>query len=1393
MNTPLPNIDKATPKAEPKMASKLKLRSFVKYFIIALLVLLLIIALLTTWLSTTQSGLQWLSQRAISFSPELSIGNIKGRLIGPLSVDDLRYQTQEFDVNIKTINLDWQPSKLLLSTLVVNEITTSGIIFKQTAEPKEKPKDTSPPPKIEDIIKNLQLPISILINKAEINELVYDGNYYKRNNKEGNNENNNQSAKQEKSDSFVLDYFILAAKSDSQKIQINQLRLKSNVVLIDGSLTLGLSSSQGTSGDINWTLLPKNPSKNLPKKSPENSLPSIEGATQLSGDTQNLTINTTLKPPYASSLIISIEELIKKPFATVELNINEININKINADWPLYDLDGNINLKGDIDKAVFNSQFLIIDKTQNNGTSVKSNGGPTNKVTINSKGNWQNETLDMVLNADAPPFIESLNINSKVRPNQLNKPNSEAIKFDLNWKNINTSNVSTQSQPLLFSPEGQISLTGNLKQYEFKLNSLLETTFASTTGTQTQQAQKGKLIISGKGSDEKITLDQIALSGPMGSLNGGGDIKINAPIAANIQLLGKNLNPQFLSPQWPGKLDLSLDLKTNNTQDQTRINAVINGEGSLRNYPFSLESNALYTSKTIELNRFLLKSGDSHIEASALIDTNKMLSAQWMINSKQLQELAPDIRGSLQSKGLVESIPTTKQTVSNLSPKVIASFKASSLVLDDNQFDNINANIDIDWSSNQTTSKNQIDLNITNLVTDAIRVPSASIKIDGKPEQHRLNTDIKTDKGNIDLFISGAFSNASKQAHISDQAKWRFSIDKASLAPKELAPLVLEGEAKGLITASEQLLHQHCWLANIQQQKKATLCLGGKQSNGNLDAEFSILHFPTDYFTPLMPEGLSWTKTKINGDGKLALSSSSHLDTSIELNTSAGELTWVHNQNNDGARSQEQSTTTASSSQTLALGAGTLSIISQAKKITASLHLPVEQQTGLKGNITIANNQKALIERPLNGELQLELDELSPFVSFIPDASELKGNLDSAWKIGGSIKAPWLDGQLALNNAQVRLNGPGIFLEKINLNLVGTQQNGIHYTAIATSDGGILEANGKMQLNPKGPSVELKVKGNQFQVINTEEATAYASPDLLITSEDQRVNIEGKLTIPKATIAPKKLPPSVVTASEDQVIITNKGSPDANSSKQNISMDIDLVLGNQVLVDAFGFKGRTQGALQLTKADEGPTLANGKINILEGEYRAFGQGLVIDKGEVLYADSPINKPGIDIKALRRPAEGITVGVLARGSVTKPDLSIFSEPTMTQTEQLSWLVLGRSPEQSSDGENNAINQLLLSFSLSKGDSYLNNLKDTFQLDTLNIKTGSGEAGAASDNDLAELVLGKYLSPDLYVSYGIGLFKPVNVLSLEYSLGKRWKLKSETSSESSGGDLVYTIER
>jgi translocation and assembly module TamB len=55
-----------------------------------------------------------------------------------------------------------------------------------------------------------------------------------------------------------------------------------------------------------------------------------------------------------------------------------------------------------------------------------------------------------------------------------------------------------------------------------------------------------------------------------------------------------------------------------------------------------------------------------------------------------------------------------------------------------------------------------------------------------------------------------------------------------------------------------------------------------------------------------------------------------------------------------------------------------------------------------------------------------------------------------------------------------------------------------------------------------------------------------------------------------------------------------------------------------------------------------------------------------------------------------------------------------------------------------------------------------------------------------------VLGKYLSPRLYVSYGLSLTESVYTIKMRYTINDHWTIKTEAGQEYAG-DLDFTIEK
>ncbi|MEM9058344.1 MAG: translocation/assembly module TamB domain-containing protein, partial [Pseudomonadota bacterium] len=64
--------------------------------------------------------------------------------------------------------------------------------------------------------------------------------------------------------------------------------------------------------------------------------------------------------------------------------------------------------------------------------------------------------------------------------------------------------------------------------------------------------------------------------------------------------------------------------------------------------------------------------------------------------------------------------------------------------------------------------------------------------------------------------------------------------------------------------------------------------------------------------------------------------------------------------------------------------------------------------------------------------------------------------------------------------------------------------------------------------------------------------------------------------------------------------------------------------------------------------------------------------------------------------------------------------------------------------------------------------------------------------ADNREETRFVIGKYLSPDLYVSFGLGLFDAVNALRIRYRVNNNWSIAVSSGDESSS-DIEYTLER
>jgi len=463
---------------------------------------------------------------------------------------------------------------------------------------------------------------------------------------------------------------------------------------------------------------------------------------------------------------------------------------------------------------------------------------------------------------------------------------------------------------------------------------------------------------------------------------------------------------------------------------------------------------------------------------------------------------------------------------------------------------------------------------------------------------------------------------------------------------------------------------------------------------------------------------------------------------------------------------------------------GTVNVTVNQQGLEASSRIAMANGDQFQGHLALPGAKLLALDsrtQTLQADAKLDVHDLGLIEALVPDVQDLKGKVEVSFSATGTLAQPRLSGHANLQNGALRIPRLGLKIEQLGLKSQTDGFEKLNFQLDARSGEGHLTIHGHTILNRNtGWPTTVDIKGKTFEVSHTPVAHIVVSPELQATLQNRTIKIKGVVHTPYARLQPKDVT-TAARVSDDAVIV---GVEQQVEEKWSIFTKVQLTLGERVSFFGFGFEGRFGGSLLLEDEPGQPTKATGEINVPEGRYRAYGQHLNVEHGRLLYTGGPLTNPGLDLRAVRK-INNVTAGLKVRGSLNQPLVELFSIPAMGQTDILSYLLLGRPLETASSKEGSMMAKAALALGLSSGDRMARSLGDRFGLDEMRVE--SSESG-----EQASLVIGRYLSPKLYVSYGVGLIESFNTFSVRYQISKKWQLKGE-SGEHQGADFLYTIER
>lgn len=783
----------------------------------------------------------------------------------------------------------------------------------------------------------------------------------------------------------------------------------------------------------------------------------------------------------------------------------------------------------------------------------------------------------------------------------------------------------------------------------------------------------------------------------------------------------------------PGRLSLNLDARGEGFTDRGLVDIRFNNlSGHIRGEPASGRGRIQRNGPRWLFEGFEVRAGNTFAMLEGSLAPNSV-ALRFDVKGGDLEILAEGAKGQFAARGTMSG--------NRREPVVDAVVSGSGLEWNNMTLGNIGGNIRFDASPG---SPIDVNLHVVDLGVGGRLIEDISLIARGLAGEHTVLLKAKASPVGIDLKGVGGFT----------AGEWHLAMNSLEVLNSGENTLVL-AQPSNLVLGPERVkLDRTCLRGN-----DATLCAEGFNEPTGWSAKIEADDLPISTFTAGVTRNVQY-------EGR------------IDAKASAGAATgepWRGEMRVEVEGAQVRRRLASGREEITAIGTALLTASATPEGLVADASIEGGEQGSMVAHAEASRAGEGWREWPLKGYLKGHADSLG-FIAVLVDAVDRSGGkLTADLTFTGSLGLPTFSGAIAVREGSLDFYQVNLPMRELSFD-ANFFDNALQMDGSAKVGDGVAGLGGRLEWRGGLPYGRFGLKGEHLRLVNVPEARIYASPDLLFDINGRNIHVTGEVVVPEATLEPAQIT-NAVFASADEVIV---GEELADPSKQFVvTTDVRMVLGDKVLVDTFGLTGRLTGSVQAQTKPGDVARGTGELSIEDGRYLAFGRRLDIERGRLIFNSGPLSDPGIDIRASREFPD-VTAGVNIRGTLRTPRLTLWSDPQLAQTQILSLLVAGGSLE-------SVQNQG------SRGGSALAMQGGAILAQQLGSRIGLEDISLESTlTNETSLVLGRFLTPRLYVSYGVSLTQAINTLKMRYFINDRWTIRLE-SGEAQSIDLEYVIER
>ena len=898
------------------------------------------------------------------------------------------------------------------------------------------------------------------------------------------------------------------------------------------------------------------------------------------------------------------------------------------------------------------------------------------------------------------------------------------VRFDLSndWKALEWP----LGESLLESPSGTLRLKGSPKSIEVSLAALATVDDFPET----------RIDLEGDLDPDSMRFSRFAAVSNLGRLESSGTVGWSRTPEFDLEYAISGLDPSSVSALFEGQIDARGSARGTLADGAPDVTVLVSElSGAVNSQPLDGSGAVGYSTERILVTSSRIRLGGNEVRVNGVIADALSLDAE--LQFPAIQELIPSASGSLSANVVLRG--------STERPELRLNAAGSALAWSGYAIEG--ATIDARVSAAQEITAN---VSVTRARLGANDIDSAEFSVAGTVDKHTLRSELVGKGGRINAEAAGGYQDS----------QWAGSINALSVDHDRAGRWSLQQPTDLIASLDETALSAACL---VRATESGNACLQGAiRSDGSTNFHITISGLPISALPMALPPevrasgfvevaangGIS--DNRINADGSVTLREA-RVDATVDDETISAVF--------DNATAK-------------------VSIVDN--KAITSLRLTLAEGAGDTA-LDLAVDDVLDTGSVISGRGSIEIGDMSLFAVLIPDVTNPRGVISGNLEVTGSLGKPEFLGNLSVSDGAFGVRRVGIEISEINASLSQMSAERLRLEGSAKSGSGEISIRGDTFASADtGIRSELLITGQDFELSRLPDWQVAASPSIAVVFDDRVTSVTGNLFIPATNVNVREIPETAESPSPDVIVHRAEGS--TASAPRRIDVDIAVGLGDNVRFSGFGLSTGIEGAVRIRGGTNSPYTGAGRLSLREGRYKAYGQQLEIERGQLIF-NGPLDNPRLDIRAVRRTTD-VTAGIQIGGTPSQLRSSLFSEPPLGDAEALSYLLTGRPlSSATSKGEGDTLNAAAFALGVSSAGNIVSQVRAGLGLETLAVEGGA---------DDGRLIAGKRFGNRLLVEYGYGLIDKLGTLLLRYQLTDRITLESRTGTVSNL-DVLYTVKK